>query len=229
MKMTTSPPLYECAQRLKDGPMSKKTDNVMMRIYLETIQSIVGENGLKSVLNYAHLEKYIDNIPPNNDALEIPVEEVRTLFLSLYELFGGKGVRTLQLRTGQTIARIGVERRSNLVKAVCMAVHFLPEVKKIQVILEKAAALAENMYTREFGVPLIEVKEEEDCFLFIHRDRFESDGVLSTMPVCNVLVGTLQYFIEWVTGHVYEVEEIECRAMGDPADVFKISKTRKYD
>ena len=179
-------------------------------------------------MNYAHLEKYIDNVPLNNDELEIPVEEVRTLFLSLYELFGGKGVRTLQLRIGRKIGRIGVEKRSKMVKAILMAVYFLPEVKKIQMTLEKAAEQAENMYTVQLSVPLIDVKEEKDCFLLIHRDRFESEGVISTTPVCNVFVGTLQYFIEWVTGHVYEVEEIECRAMGDPADVFKISKTKKY-
>jgi predicted hydrocarbon binding protein len=204
-----------------------KTDNFMMRIYLETIQSIVGENGLKSVLNYGNLEKYIDNIPPDNDELEIPVEEVRALFLSLYELFGRKGVRGLQLRAGREISRLGIERRSRLVKAVCVAVRFLPEVKKIQVILERVAEQTRKMYTVELREPLVEVKEEEDSFLLIYRDRFESKGVVSTMPVCNVFVGMLQYFIEWVTGHRHEVEEIECRAMGHPADVFKVSKPRK--
>jgi predicted hydrocarbon binding protein len=30
--------------------------------------------------------------------------------------------------------------------------------------------------------------------------------------------------VEWITGHPHKVEEIECRAMGHPADVFKVAK-----
>ncbi|MBU7009779.1 MAG: hypothetical protein HXS46_03755 [Theionarchaea archaeon] len=39
----------------------------------------------------------------------------------------------------------------------------------------------------------------------------------------------LQALMEWVTGHTHEVEEIECRAMGYSADVFRIAKDRKEE
>lgn len=205
----------------------RKTENFVMRIYLETIQNIVGVNGLKSILNYSHLEKYNESFPPNNAELAIPLEELRALFYSLYELFGSKGVRGLQLRVGRENARIGIEGRSAIAKPLKAAARLVPEEKKMRLLLKKTVEQSKEIYTWNLDKPPVELLEEDDCFLIIHRDRFESEEIISNTPVCNVFVGNLQYAIEWITGHPHEVEEIECRAIGDPADVFRISKARK--
>lgn len=205
---------------------AENTDNFVMRIYLDTIQNVVGSNGLKSILNYAHLEKYIDNFPPYDNNLEIPVEELRTLFGSLYELFGGKGVRGLQLRVGRENARIGIEKRSKLAKPLMMAARLVPKTKKMRLLLEKVVEQSIQRFPSKMDVP-VELQEEEDYFFIIYRDRYESEEVVSQQPVCNVFVGNLQYALKWITGCEHEVEEMECRAMGYPADVFRISKAEK--
>jgi predicted hydrocarbon binding protein len=199
----------------------KRTDNFLMRTYLETIQSIVGINGLKSVLNYGHLEKYIDAFPPCNDNLEIPVRETQTLFCSLSELFGRKGVRSLQLQVGREIARNALEGLPVIAKALQVGALVLPESKKMRLFLDKLAEETEKRLPTQ-----IELREEGDCFLYTDKDYFLSEHVVSETPVCDIFVGSLQYFMEWITGHPHHVEEIECRAMGHPADVFKISKKR---
>lgn len=198
-----------------------------MRTYVETIQSIVGENGLRSILHYAHLEKYIETFPPRDDKVEIPVQEVRALFRSLTILFGDKGVRGLQLRVGREISRNALEGRPAIAKTIKMAARLLPEIKKMRFALDKLAEQVKQSYTFLEGVVPVEVKEEEDCFLIYHRVRFESEGVTSRSPVCNVFVGMIQYFMEWITGHPHEVVEVECRAMGSPADVFKVMKAHQ--
>jgi predicted hydrocarbon binding protein len=208
-------------------PEETKTDNFLMRTWLKTIQSIAGENGLKSILNYAHLEEYIDNFPPDNDLLEIPVKDAQALFHSLYELFGRKCTRSFQLRLGQEFARIGINMRSKMAKALQIATYLLPETKKMHLILEKVAQQGVERYTSSSCQPFIEVREEDDWFLLIHRERFESNGISSTAPVCNVYAGMLQYFMQWISGHPHHVEEIECRAMGHPADVFRILKKKE--
>ncbi|KYK38381.1 MAG: hypothetical protein AYK18_17420 [Theionarchaea archaeon DG-70] len=55
-------------------PEQRKIDNFSMKVWLETTENTVGSGGLKSVLNYAHLQKYIDDIPPDNDhqVVELP-------------------------------------------------------------------------------------------------------------------------------------------------------------
>lgn len=205
----------------------KKINNYLMRCWLESIQGIVGPNGLKSILNYARLQKYIDNFPPDNGEIEIPRKDAQLLFLSLYELFGQKGVRNLSLRTGKEFSRIGLEGRKNLAKTMKAATRLLPETKKVHLILKICASQTNENFSREEGENLCSVEEEEDYFLLIYKDHFESDGIVSNNPVCGVAEGTIHYVIEWVTGHAHEIEEIECRAMGHPTDVFRIWKKKK--
>jgi len=194
-----------------------------MKAYLKTVQNIVGPNGLKSVLNYAHLEKYVDNFPPDNEELEIPLEDLQGLYHSLIELFGSKGARSLQLRVGRGNVQRGFERRPKTMKAIQLAARVVPEIRKIRLVLEKLIEYDKKFYTHS-GQNLIELREEEDCFLIVHGDRFESEGITSQTPVCGDFVGTIDALTEWITGHPHRVEEIECRAMGHLADVFRVSK-----
>jgi predicted hydrocarbon binding protein len=205
----------------------EKTDNMVMRANLETIQGITGSNGLKSILNYAGLQRYIDNFPPDNDEREIPVEDMRVLDRSLLELFGGKGARALQLRVGREFARIAIGKRPGIEKAVKLATRLLPEHKEMRLVLERWGEEIEKREPSEVCKPRVELREEEDYFIYIDKDQYASEGIVSREPVCNGYVGIIEYLMEWITGHKHEVEEIECRATGDPADVFRIAKVHK--
>jgi predicted hydrocarbon binding protein len=205
----------------------RKTDNFSMRIYLETIESVVGRHGLKSILNYAHLQKYIDNFPPLNTNLEIPLEDLQYLCRSLLELFGKRGIRSLQKHIGRQIIIRSLEKRSIFVKGLFLLRFLIPESLRMKGALHEFVRIIRVKYppvsTRKKDY--IQLKEEKDFFVFIHYNNWESEDIISPSPVCHVTVGALEAFVEWVTGHVYEVKEIECRAMGHPADVFAISKS----
>ncbi len=209
----------------------RKTDNFSMRIYLETIENIVGPHGLKSVLNYAHLEKYIDNFPPSNSCVEIPLEDIQSLCLSLLEMFGQKGVRSLQLRVGRQLAQRSLSNRPLVRKAAQLLSRVVPEHKKMRYCLTRLIEEVKKRYPLpvDTSLPRLELHEEEDCFIIIYRDNWESEDVISQSPVCNVAVGTIEALMEWITGHIHEVQESECRAMGHPADVFRISKFHKKE
>ena len=205
----------------------RKTDNLLMRIWLETIQDIVGLNGTKAILNHAQLQKYIDSFPPDNDEMEIPLEDVKNLCQSLVDLFGSRGVWGLQVRVGQRIMRIFIEKRPRIAKATQIASSLLPETRKMRLALEHYREQGEQRISSSLDGPRYELQEEEDCFLFIDRDNYMSEGTTSQTPVCGVTVGTFQFIMEWITGHKHRVEEIECRAMGYPADVFRIWKSKE--
>ena len=205
----------------------RKTDNHVMLVWLETVQNIIGPSGLKSVLNYAHLPGYIDNFPPNNDNLEIPLEDLQTLYSSLLELFGKKGARSLQIRVGREAARLAVETRPQISKPVKLAARFLSEPRKMRITLEKHIEQIEKRFDYLPNFPPIELREDEDCFLYKDEAWFESEGRTSQTPACGLLAGMLMYLMEWITGNEHEVEEIECRAMGQSADVFRIEKSLK--
>jgi len=208
-------------------PEVRTTDNITMRLWLETVENVVGSNGLKSILNYAQLKHFIDSFPPDNDNQEIPLEDLRKFYLALHDLFGQKGARSLQLRIGREFVRIGTEKRPTLAKALKLSTRLVPETKRIQLALQKYADVYDERQPSLTYHPRIEVKEEDEYFLLIDKDNFESEGLSSEVPVCNTCVGRLQYIMEWITGHPHKIEEIECRAMGHPFDIFRISKAPK--
>ncbi len=81
------------------------------------IESIVGYNGLKSILNYAHLEKSIISTP-DNDEVVIPLYDVKMLCCSLLEMFGRKGCCSLELPIGRENVRGGLEKRPSRAKTM---------------------------------------------------------------------------------------------------------------
>ncbi|MBU7013220.1 MAG: hypothetical protein HXS52_08625 [Theionarchaea archaeon] len=204
----------------------RKMDNLTMRIFLETLENTVGPGGLKSILNFARLQKYIEELPPQNDGIEIPLQDVRSLVAGLTELFGEKGARALQFRAGREFVRVGVVEAGTMAKALLAASHLLPENRRMRLALEKYAEESEKRLPSEHR-PRIEVREEEDHFLIIEKSSTESEGLVSQSPVCNIYAGLLYGLVEWITGHPHTVEEIECRAQGCNADVFRVSKARK--
>jgi predicted hydrocarbon binding protein len=206
----------------EDRGYGVRTSNYEMRTWLETIQNIVGHNGLKSILNHAHLTQYVDNFPPKDYDFQIPLEDVSRLFDSLNALFGERGTRTLQLRIGREFTRVSIDNYNPVMaRGLQVASRLVPETTKMRLALQK--------FQEELGRALsldIKLQEEEDHFLLSCKGIFISQGVESDCPVCHAYVGILEYLVEWITGHPHSVEEVQCRAMGHPADVFKISKTK---
>jgi predicted hydrocarbon binding protein len=201
----------------------RKTDNLVLRLTLETIQKELGTSMLKNILNRAHLQKYIDAFPPDNDELAIPLEELHRIQLALFEILGYKGSRGLMVLIGEEISRNGVEKRSKMTNVFKMSLKLFSESKKIKMLLNFLVKQSEQRYTIDIN-PCVEVVEKEDSFLFIHKQWHTSEGVTGDKPVCNDLVGMIKYLVEWITGNKHEIEEIECRATGDKADVIRIAK-----
>lgn len=204
--------------------MPEKVDNFIIRKWLETLQDIVGENGLKSILNYAHLSQYIDNFPPDNDEIVIPVQHLQALYKAILDLFGHKGAHSLQLNVGKKVMHNMIEGRPAITLPVKAAAYLLPVSTKMRMTLEKFMEESLKRAPTTLGKGRYELREEEDYFLFIDRDYEGSEGITSDKPVCGFLVGMLSYSIEWITGHPHRVEEIECKAMGRPADVIRLWK-----
>ncbi len=169
----------------------RKIDNFSMRVWLETIENIIGTFGLKSILNYARLQKYIDAFPPDNDVLEIPMEDYAALTRSLIELFGIKGARSLQIKAGKEFVRIGIEKRPGIARTLQMAGRLMPETMKMHLTLVKWKEESEKRFPSLVCNPRIELEEEEDYFLLIDKDHPESDGILSETPIAGF---TGEYF-----------------------------------
>ena len=205
----------------------KKTDNLIMRVLLETIQNVVGANGLKSILNYAHLKKYIDSFPPENHELDIPIEDFHNVMVALVRLFGHKGASSLKIKVGRNILLLARKKRPKIAGAIRLAIRFLPETQRMKVALKGFIKEIEKRLPLPSKKPYLKLQEEKEYFLITDKVYSESKGVKSKTPNCFIFVGMLLQLMELVTGHQHEVEEIRCKAMGDEVDVFKIMKVHK--
>jgi predicted hydrocarbon binding protein len=208
---------------VKDLLEGRMTDNLVMKLTLDTVQKELGKKTLNNILHKSKLELYIDNFPPDNDDLVIPLDHLHRVQLALFELLGYRSSRGLMILIGKEIARYGIESRSNLTNALRLSVKVLPESKKIGMLLKFLIKQAEERYTIDIH-PAAEVKEEDDYFLFIHKQWHTSEGISAEQSVCYDLVGMIQFLVEWITGSKHHVEEVQCRAMGHPADVIQIAK-----
>lgn len=211
---------------MKEVLEGRMTDNLVMRLTLDTIQKELGTQTLNNVLRQAALAEYIDNFPPDNDDLIIPLEHLHRVQLALFELLGYRSSKGLMLLIGKEISRHGIESRSTLTHALKISVKLLPESKKIGMLLNFLVKQAEERYTINIH-PAAEVQEKGDYFLFIHKQWHTSEGISADQPVCYDLVGMISYLVEWITGSKHDIQEIECRASGHAADIIKIAKTRK--
>jgi predicted hydrocarbon binding protein len=205
----------------------RKIDNLLMNIYLRAIWDMVGEQGIDSILEYVHLKKYSDAFPPENDEREVPLTDLTYLYHSFFDLYAYKDPQNLQLRMGQTIMKYALETVPNMVRELRVSSSLLSQSKAMHVVLEKFVEESECRWPSPFPGPHTILQEENQWFLIIERDCFLSEDITSQTPVCFVYVGALEFLVQWVTGHHHTVEEIECRALGHPADVFKIWKSSK--
>ncbi len=70
-------------------------------------------------------------------------------------------------------------------------------------------------------------KQGGDKLAYITEDCPMCAGKLADEPICWLWTGSLKEAAHWQTGKEFEVVQVACRAMGDPACVWEIGKTPK--
>ena len=201
-----------------------KVDNISMRVLLETVTNIIGVNGLNSVLNYAKLQSYINNFPPLDDKLEVPLEDFHKIRKSIRDVFGEKGSRVLLRNTGIELMKIYLERVSTLGKLVKTAITLMPEEKKIKYTVQAWTDQVTQKVKTPMGKSRYEVKEEDGNIFLIDRDNLMINENSGDNSDGYFVIGILQYLTEWSTGKKYDIVQTKSKAKGDEVDEYKISK-----
>jgi len=193
--------------------------NRIGRIYLQALEDVMGERGLKAILRLAKLEHLIDNPPSNNLAREFPFEDWSALNEGLEVMYGPRGGRGLAIRAGRQSFDQGLRDFGTVVGVADRAFKLLPLHIRLNVGLKAMA----KTFT-QFSDQTSRVEEMDDHFVYV-IDRCPSCwGRHADRPVCHAAVGLLEAGIEWGTGRKFKVMETECIAMGDETCTFKISK-----
>lgn len=195
--------------------------NKFARIFLEALKEIMGENGLKAVLNYAHLHSLVENYPPDNLDRAFDFAHFSMINLALEEMYGARGGRGLALRAGRTTFDDVLKDYGALAGVGDLAFRVLPMQTKVKIGLQ---AMARIFSEKSDQITTIEENEETYRYL-VERCPVCWGRTGSESPVCFYLVGLLQEGLKWVSGgKEFRINEASCQAEGAEICEFVIFK-----
>ncbi|MFQ6101817.1 MAG: V4R domain-containing protein [Anaerolineae bacterium] len=191
--------------------------NALMRQAILAIGDVMGERGLKVVLRQAGLERYVDELPPNNLELDATAAEYAALNRAVEEFYGRAGKGMLQ-RIGRASFRYGVEEQAALMGVAGVALKVMPRKTRIKFILTQMAKALMDVDEETY----IEVQETPEGLVFADFTCGVCYGRQAEHPICYLYIGSINEAVKWATGQDYEVRETACRAMGAEACRFLV-------
>jgi hypothetical protein len=194
--------------------------NLIVRIYLDAIEDIMGSNGIKALLNLANMRHLIDNYPPGNLSKEFDFADFSHLNEAMEMMYGPRGGRALSLRAGRKAFDQGLRNFGPMVGIADRTFRLLPLKLRMKVGL---GAMAKAFSTTSDQISYVE--EKEDHFLYVIDRCPVCWGRHSDSPVCHAAMGIIQEGLNWGTGGLrFKTAEVSCIARGDPSCSFTISK-----
>ncbi|MEW5940295.1 MAG: 4-vinyl reductase [Chloroflexota bacterium] len=189
--------------------------NRMGRIILSSLQEVVGRNGLQAALHLAGLEGlFAPDVPENSYSFQA----IGALQEKLERLYGPRGGRGLALRAGRVCFKYGLREFGLEMGLTETAFRLLPMPVKVRTAGRAFADLF-NKHTDQ----IVSIEEGEEKLIW----RIERCPLCwerrSQEPVCHLAVGLLQESLYWLSGgKIFNVQETQCVACGDPACVIEI-------
>lgn len=198
-----------------------------MRWALLAAEEVVGKQGLTVLLREHGLERFIDNYPPEllDISKTITLGDYAELCAGLLTFFGRAG-KSMVIRCGRLTSRYAIEKQSSVYNAAAKtAAKLMPSGLQVKLVLDSMANGYNKLYAESGQELHFRVEDRGDKWAFISVECPLCAGKAADMPMCWGRIGTLKEGLSWLTGKDFDVEEVECRALGASACVWEVSKT----
>ncbi|MHA1131903.1 MAG: V4R domain-containing protein [Candidatus Helarchaeota archaeon] len=172
---------------------------IVFSALLTALHEVMGRDGKNSILRFAGLDQYINQVVPPSIDKTIPFESFKCLINSMNDLLG-HGTDAILYESGRKFA-----------------IYLSPFGYSLEDVTNKLAIWLGGIWTvkQEEGLTIVRIKNNPLVkSLTIHKSR----------PSCHVISGALAKIKEESTGEQYIVTEISCEAMGDPYCEFHVRK-----
>ncbi len=194
--------------------------NRLGRVLLESLEETIGRNGLNALLNLTGWGAYIENPPPNDLALGFDLATASNLNRAMEVIYGPRGARGLALRSGRAMydrvaAVFDVPTGFNE-----LAFRLLPLQTRLKIGIPALARLLTQHSDQTHRVA------DHGAYYDYSIDRCAVCwGREAKSPLCHLNAGLLQEALSaFGKGQEFQVVQTECRAVGAPACVFRITK-----
>jgi predicted hydrocarbon binding protein len=196
---------------------------------LKATEEVVGKQGLGIILRENGLERFVDHYPSDNLVLNnhITYGDYSNLCTGVMKFYGRAG-KSVVIRIGRISSKFAIEKQGAVFNvAAVTASKFLPLSSQIKTLFENMQGGFRKIYKDGGSEILVRTEDRGHKWAYIAETCPFCAGKESDSHICWVWIGTLQESLMWFTGKEFEVEEVECRAMGAPACVWEVSKTAK--
>ena len=200
-----------------------------MRWALLAAEEVVGKQGLQVLLRERGLERFIDNYPPELLKISgtITLGDYAQLCAGLLTFFGRAG-KSMVIRSGRLNAKYAIEKQSGVYNvAAKTAAKLMPSGMQVKLVLDSLVNGYNKLYAENGQELHFSVEDRGAKWAFISVECPLCAGKSADMPMCWGRIGTLKESLAWLTGKDFDVEEVECRALGAPACVWQVSKAPK--
>ena len=216
--------------KTKPDPVAKLfLVDAYMRWALLAAEEVVGKQGLTVVLRSNGLERFIDNYPPELLKISgnITLGDYARLCAGLLTFFGRAG-KSMVVRIGRLTSKYAIEKQGSIYNAAAKtAARLLPPASQVKIVLDNMANGYNKLYAECNQELHFCVEDRGDAWAFISVECPLCAGKAAEIPMCWGRIGTLKESVTWLTGKEFDVEEVECRAMGAPACIWLVNKTPK--
>jgi bacteriochlorophyll 4-vinyl reductase len=195
--------------------------NALVRQALVAAEEVMGENGLNAVLRSSGLERFIDNLPPDDMQPGVVTSEYARFNQAIEDFYGRAGKGILQ-RVGRASFQYAVREQAALLGIAGAALKLLPQKQRIKFILNSMVNALKKTN------PQVEAwsGEMEGKLVYVEKTCAICHGRKSDHPICHLYIGSLSEAVKWATGQDYEITETRCIAMGDPYCQFEVGEPR---
>lgn len=202
-------------------PENRPMPNASLRTLFKAIEEVMGTNGTKAVLNLAHLQKYINNYPPNNVERGVTYRDYGQAQQAVEDFYGGRGARAMLTQIGRATFRYALEEQPAILGLAGLAMRMLPERTRIKLILSRMVKAATN----DVNLPSHLEEDDEAFYMVVTQCPCAFRERTAKGPACYTTVGSLQEALKWISGGKhFRVQEVECIADGGEVCRYRIHK-----
>jgi predicted hydrocarbon binding protein len=184
--------------------------NLFIRIFLQSLEDVAGENGVKTILNVAGQSNLIGNYPPANMEGLFDVARYSMIMATMDDLYGDKGAQLMATRAGYANFKVSIASMGDPLGVNTESFQSKPVVEK----MESALAMVRSIITRTKTTSI--PRTEDGQFLYAVEHCPVCYGRTTSTPRCFITAGLLQEAIRWATGGLdFNVKQVKARSCGD--------------
>jgi predicted hydrocarbon binding protein len=183
-------------------------------LLIASFEEVLGKQKFAFSVRQAGLTMEEDRVP------DLPFAAPARLYQALEDAYGEQSTRGICLRTGRVMFRRGLRTFSATLGLSLRSFRLLPPALKVLRGMDLLAWLL-NHYSDQ----RVRVEKRAGDLLLVNERCPHCWGLTKSSPCCALPMGALQEGLAWAcSGKKQTVEEIRCRANGDPDCTFRIKR-----